>query len=364
MSNFVYLNFKSYLYIFRKALKYHITDKELVEWILGTPNLEYKVNSSTISKLINDSSKIPQKIVEAFFKEDESKIVENFVFCFDTDLDSTLILLVRDEMVDLIRADTTIAESIKADLISKSRKTSFKDLIRFLAYVFIYVIKSNNVVGNRSSKNNLSSIVEHGISEVYHDVKLIPYSQLITDATTNIDIVHIHGNSWINERRIEIREKMKDPNVTIRLLLLSPSSPFFEACGNFLPYYTEDDMLSKLKTALKTWERSYFEATNGRTTSGAKFHVYLTQQFPTKSLYRFDNVMIVTPAYMGKDRVTYLPTLCCKSQTQPENFFAAYLREIEEIVKDHDLFLDATNTPLHFDFSRYEKQMKEDFKRE
>lgn len=352
MSDFVYLNFRSYIYTFKNAFKFAPTDKELVEWLFEVSQIEYVVNASTTSKLLNDSSKIPQKIVEAFLEKDESVIVKSFEDSFEKLLDPTRLTIAKDIIVELIEADTTISKTIKEFMLSKSKTNDFRNELVFMAHVFLYVVKSKGITSKRITSQKLSSIAEHGIIEAYHDVKDIPYTQFITDVIANIDIVHIHGASWINDRRIEIREKMKDPNVTIRLLLLSPKSPFFKACEEFLPYYREKAMISRLKSALETWERSYVEATKNRTISGAKIHVFLTQQFPTKSLYRFDNIIIINPTYMGKDRVTYLPTLCCESRAGKENFFNAYLQEIEDIINESDICFDATTTSLDLLASR------------
>ena len=352
MSGFHFLNFKSFVSTFKSAFKHPYTDPIMVTELFFAAGLNYEVKPSTISKILNDSSKIPQKIFDELIEIDAETLEAKFKDSFDKYLDPMSLTMAKDKIVNMIESDTTISKTIKETLLSKGKKEGFTNEIYFMACVFLYVIRSKEIIAKQSTDNDIKSVVDHGIIGAYHNVAEIPYTQLIKNSNSYIDIVHIHGDSWIKstDKGDLFREKMKNPNITIRLLLLSPKSPFFTACDEFIPTYSREEktMLFKLKSSLRSWDRSYAEATQNRTRPGAKFYVYLTQQFPTKNICRFDNILVANSKYMGKARVGYLPTICCESRANEENFFKFYMQEIDALINESDICFDATTTSLEF----------------
>ena len=73
-----------------------------------------------------------------------------------------------------------------------------------------------------------------GLKKLYTNVEDIDYNKLIDGVKHHIDIVHIHGMTWTNSNRNILKNKLKDSNIQIRVVLLDCRNIFFKPYADFI----------------------------------------------------------------------------------------------------------------------------------
>ncbi len=79
----------------------------------------------------------------------------------------------------------------------------------------------------RGSDININKFESFGVKEIYTNVENINYKKMIDSCEHNIDILHIHGMTWTNSNRECLKNKLKNCNVTVRVILLDIDELFF-----------------------------------------------------------------------------------------------------------------------------------------
>ena len=330
----------------------------------------YNYDEGTISKIKKGNRSFPldyKKMVSVNEYEIIKKGVKKNIIPL---LKSSLLEKTIFTIKDIILSDSSFSDSV---LLIPSHKGSTKeelpyvdDLPSLLASTLYYsIVNVKNSVYTEIGTEKIESLISadefalkypdlkakrkqdpnnHGIVDTYVNVDDILYKQMI-ESSENIDIIHIHGMTWTNRVRKYLTERLKDEKTTIRVVLLSPDSDFFEPYAYFIGK-TKPYLIDKLDEILTVWERMYCEATNNRTQRGGKLVVYLGHFFPSKSIYRFDNKIIVNPSSMTQEKTPYLPTVCCTAlDDSKESFFSIYLKEFEWIA-NKSVSIDAANNVI------------------
>lgn len=302
---------------------------------------------------------------------------------FKEEVRKNLIPLLREQLTeevgltikDIILSDTSISNDAifynKEPSSTKENVVRYKDLSALIVASLHYSITNvKNSVYKDSKTDKINSLInsndfyekypklkekvykqdpnDHGIRDSFLVIDDINYKDLFTSAK-NIDIVHIHGMTWTNKNRKAIINRLRDTETVIRVVLLSSESEFMPPYEHFIG--EESPYLSyKLKEILKTtWEGIYSEASYKRTKPVGKLLVYLGDFFPSKSLYRFDNSIIVNPSYMTRQKQDNLPTIRCDlTELNSKSFYETYLNEINEIIEDA-LCIDASEKTVCYE---------------
>lgn len=174
-------------------------------------------------------------------------------------------------------------------------------------------------------------MTEQGVTAFYHSVDEVRYPQKISDARHVIDIVHFHGLTWTNMHREQLRGALALPGMHVRVSLADPEGEFFEPYAHFI---NVDPGLLRAKTqeALGIWRTLYAEAAQMASDRGqsemGKLDLYLNQGFPAKSIYRFDDEVIVTPANNSAPKPQFLAFSCHADEDNDRAAFNSYEREL------------------------------------
>ena len=340
-----HLNFGSYILLLKSAFLKRISNENLINDLFcmvgNAQQQSVSITTAATSKLINHKINLPATIVAAIGGMPEDAVLCEFREIVADALDKDKLQIAATELARLIDADHDIPDNIRERLQSLFARRNHENCILMFAHAFLYAVKTSNVCREEVPTN----ITRLGIKNAYEDISDIQYHVMIKNTRSCIDIVHIHGSTWTNKVRVYLREKMKDPNMTIRILLLDPRSVFFEPVARFIGQDAAA-LRRRLEDVMNTWERTYSEATLHRTRKGAKVLLYLTQSFPTQSVYRIDDMIIVNPSCMTKDKTPLLPTLCCENVKNGDGFFNNYVAQIELMIAESSLTIDAAHSSL------------------
>lgn len=334
-------------------------------------------DDTTISKIKKGSRSFPSVYKPVLMKKDylslKLEIKKNIIPLLQESLLQNVTYSIKEILLSDSSVPTLIPMFPSCTSSLKDNVIRYQDISSLLAVILYYsIISTKNSIYTYPDTEKITTLTtqsqflenhpdlkekskqdpnDHGIIDTYLDVNDIDYRGLI-NSSKDIDIVHIHGMTWTNKVREFLVEKLKDETVTIRVVLLSPDSDFFEPYSYFIGK-SKLYLIDKLDDVLSTWERNYCEATKNRTKRAGRLFVYLGHFFPSKSLYRFNDTVIVNPSTMTKNKTAYLPTILCKSiNEKKESFFSYYLQEIDWLV-EHSLSIDASkNTIERSNFSK------------
>ena len=189
---------------------------------------------------------------------------------------------------------------------------------------------------------NLKSVAEgdgrcfgysHGVDAFYFRVDDVRYGDLIGSVEHNLDIIHFHGLTWTNYHREYLKGCLGRPGVAVRVGILSPESEFF---APFARYISVDPAVlqGKFEEAMGVWKTLTREAADlfHRTPS---ICLYATDEFPAKSMYRFDSTIVVTPKTNARPKGQFVSFGCRK--TAEESAFDIFMGEIESVFDDSRL---------------------------
>lgn len=188
------------------------------------------------------------------------------------------------------------------------------------------------------SKLSLKKEIDRtGIESVYFGISDVNYQFFLKKATEHIDIVHVYGRTWTNNNIDEITDRLLHSNCKIRVILLSPDSPFVPALAAH--YGQAPEVLKQtMKEVSKTWKtafekKSQQQATRRRgRTSRASIDLYYHNSIPSNSLYRIDDRIIFVQSKMTKGKTKMLPTFVFQNNEDKESIFNDHLSEINTLI--------------------------------
>ncbi|PEN77541.1 hypothetical protein CN539_00700 [Bacillus toyonensis] len=154
-----------------------------------------------------------------------------------------------------------------------------------------------------------------------------------------IDIVHVYSRSWTTRHISKIKEKIKNSNCKIRVILLNPESEFVCGLAKYTYDCSKEDLKIRMIEARKLWEDLYKEVEQ---VEGLKSSIklYYTNSLPMHSLYRFDNNLIYVQSKATAGRTNNLTTIIYKKDSKNNGFYSKHLEEIEDLISvaDEHLF--------------------------
>lgn len=167
--------------------------------------------------------------------------------------------------------------------------------------------------------------LRHGVLRFFFRVDDIGYRKRIETVQNRMDILHFHGLTWTNTNREFLTTCLSRQGIVVRVGLLNPASPFFEPYARFIN--VEPKVLKrKLAEVLEAWKTAYRDAER-QEAKCASLSLHLTNGFPAKSLYRFDDIVIVTPTSNAAPKNQFMSYEC--QLVDRESAFGIYEREID-----------------------------------
>lgn len=133
-----------------------------------------------------------------------------------------------------------------------------------------------------------------GLSDVRKGYGAVYYPRLIEALHDRMDVLHVHGLAWWNRYEETIRNVvLSNSSLQVNVLLLDPKSAFVEPYAQIIGD-TGDDLRTSIGLARNKWRKLFNEAAcEGH--DPAALHLYYGDWLPAKSLYRFDNTVVVVP---------------------------------------------------------------------
>ncbi|UNP78281.1 hypothetical protein MN033_08885 [Bacillus nitratireducens] len=159
------------------------------------------------------------------------------------------------------------------------------------------------------------------------------FGEYFSKSKDEIDIVHVYSKSWTTNNISKIKEKIRNSNCKVRVVLLNPESEFVNGLAKYTYNCSKDDLVRRMMEARKLWE----ELQQGKG-SKSSIKLYYTNCLPMHSLYRFDDYLVHIQSKATAGRTNNLPTIIYKKDSKKNNFYKKHLEEIEELISFADEF--------------------------
>ena len=172
-----------------------------------------------------------------------------------------------------------------------------------------------------------TNVTTYGVKDFYFNVTETQYPLKLEQVRVNLDIVHFHGLSWTNQNREFLLDALGRNRLTIRVVLLDPESPFFAPYAEFINV-SEQYLKEKTEEVISIWS-SMLQTARLAKDEVAEFKLMFAKGFPAKSMYRFDDSIVVTPTTNAKPKAQFMAYECIDIKSNPKNAFRIYLSEID-----------------------------------
>lgn len=187
----------------------------------------------------------------------------------------------------------------------------------------------------RANAGNLHLAVETsagriGFTDAYWNPTEAQFWKKISEAKKRIDIIHFHGLSWTNTNREFLVARLSDPKMTMRVALLDPDSPFYDPYAEFIGL-DPSVLRSKFEEAVNIWRLMYNEVRSAG--KHGKLELYKYLGFPAKSIYRFDNQLVITPTTNARPKSQFV-ALRAEKKRDGLCAYSAYMKEVAWIMKN------------------------------
>lgn len=173
-----------------------------------------------------------------------------------------------------------------------------------------------------------------GIDETILDITTVDYGYYIKKAEENIDVFHTYGESWTKTNHDHFVNKLQNSNCKIRVFLVSPDSKFLPALADQYNT-TEEELKATIERVKILWESIYQKKKENKKSD---LKLYFYDLFPSRTIYRFDDQIIVVDTRITRGRSSKLPVLICTDTKKTNDFFDYYtdeLNEVASVVKQH-----------------------------
>lgn len=184
-------------------------------------------------------------------------------------------------------------------------------------------------------KVNLKKDVDDtGLIKIGSNLADIPYSELLGNASANIDIIHNYARTWTTNNLDFIKNSVLNKKCKLRVALLNPDSPFVGALEKHYGY-SEGRLLKLIEEAADTWKKLYREIEERRKQNKQVgiLELYYFNGQPTDSLYRIDDKIIVVTTKNSESKSVYLPFIIYQKNGE-NGLYSIYLKEINAIINE------------------------------
>ncbi|MBZ0312753.1 hypothetical protein AB2T96_11145 [Clostridium butyricum] len=185
--------------------------------------------------------------------------------------------------------------------------------------------------------NLKKEIDETGIEDVFTDISDVDYRYYFKSAKKNIDIVHVYGRTWTTNNMDEIKDRYLNSNCDIRVVLVSPQSPFIDGLADFYNI-TSDELRDRIQEVTNMWKQTYLEKKEkrGRKTTQSTLKLYYHKKQPVSSLYRIDDRIINVQNKFCAGRSKKLATIICKNTKNNSDIYNDFFEDINDLVSVSD----------------------------
>lgn len=185
----------------------------------------------------------------------------------------------------------------------------------------------NTLLELMNEKISLKSEIENlGLVKVYAQYNG-PQYELFFNNASQIDILHIYGNAWVNDNIEYIISCLKNKTCTVRVIMLDTESKFINGLAESFNK-TPENLLEKMEKVERMWEDKVNQI-DSKELKGT-LQIFYHKGFPAASIYRADDELIVSPSVFTKEKRTKMPVMHYKKQND-SIAFNFYLQEIDAL---------------------------------
>ncbi|QWH11939.1 hypothetical protein EXW38_11445 [Bacillus mycoides] len=163
------------------------------------------------------------------------------------------------------------------------------------------------------------------------------FGEYFSMSKDEIDIVHVYSKSWTTNNISKIKDRIKNSNCKIRVVLLNPESEFVDGLAKYTYNCSKEDLKRRMIEARKLWEELYKEVQHVEE-ANSSIELYYTNCLPMHSLYRFDDYLVYVQSKATAGRTNNLITIIYKKDSKNISFYKRHLEEIEELISVADEF--------------------------
>ncbi|PHC37067.1 hypothetical protein COF01_15410 [Bacillus pseudomycoides] len=175
------------------------------------------------------------------------------------------------------------------------------------------------------------NIKKTGIDETLLNTSDVDYGYYIKKAKNTIDVFHIYGGTWTRNNHDFLVNRLLHSNCKIRIFLMSPNSKFLPALADQYGI-TPEELKSKIEEVKRLWEDIYAKKkSQRRKATQSDLKLYFHESFPSRSIYRIDDQVIVVDSKIIKGRSNKLPVLICSDTKKTNDFYNYYVTELDQL---------------------------------
>ncbi|MGH0778464.1 hypothetical protein ACQVQ8_15305 [Bacillus cereus] len=176
------------------------------------------------------------------------------------------------------------------------------------------------------------NIQKTGIDETILDLSEVDYGYYIKNAKSTIDVFHTYGETWTKTNHDHFVNRLLNSNCKIRVFLMSPESKFVPALADQYGK-TPEELQATIERVKKLWEDIYErKSKQKKKATQSELHLYFHDLFPSRSIYRMDDKVIVVDTRILKGRSSTLPVLICSDTKKTNDFYDYYVNELDQLV--------------------------------
>ncbi|PGV57506.1 hypothetical protein COD94_25905 [Bacillus cereus] len=177
-------------------------------------------------------------------------------------------------------------------------------------------------------------IQKTGIDETLLNTSEIDYGYYIKKSKNKIDVFHAYGGTWTKNNHDHFVNRLLNSNCKIRVFLMSPNSKFLPALAHQYGI-TSDELETKIEEAKRLWEDIYEKKKPKRKRANqSDLKLYFHESFPSRSIYRMDDQVIVVDTRIMKGRSNKLPILICSDTKKKDDFYDYYVGELDQLAQE------------------------------
>lgn len=192
-------------------------------------------------------------------------------------------------------------------------------------------ILENNTIEWVLKKINLKKSIEYmGVEEIIDNVNDIRYKDYFLEAKKNIDIVHVYAKTWTATNLDYIKDRLKNTQCNVRVVLLDPESSCIDAyCQLF--NQDRDTLINNIEYVENLWKTAKDEL--GKNMKG-NLRIYKCRDYQSSCLYRIDNRIVNIQHAFNGTRSTTAPILICENIGKSKGLYSHFEKSIEALVED------------------------------
>lgn len=187
-----------------------------------------------------------------------------------------------------------------------------------------------------------------GFSNYMRNFDQVSFEGLIEHSKT-IEICNIYGKTWYAKHAQYIARALENPNVDIKVFMLSPESPALSGYGHHFENIGADNLKKRIEESIETLTNVLRSASKMNTQKIGRLRIYFIKNIITHAFYRFDHRIYYTPQKIASNKLagTPIPVFVFKLIEQDENYAWWIMRDLKlvsETPEDCTLHLDSQST--------------------